>query len=182
MTASTFSMSAQVQAFTLRGLTTSARSTQGPGAKPPAARLERPPACRSDPWRLPSKKERAERPVIGHRSMTTAFWTEQSKHGLELTCEHTRNTEQAEGPHERSFDRRNPSGFSRQGFTRWAVTGSNRRPLRCKRGSSQTRLQQKRLFSLLTVAFRCVVICRGGAWHCPRMRNKCGTRRAPKEG
>jgi hypothetical protein len=58
------------------------------------------------------------------------------------------------------------------------VTGSNRRPLRCKRGSEQTRFLLNRSISLVNAGFRCVVRCRGVAWHCGRLRNKCGTRRA----
>jgi hypothetical protein len=38
-------------------------------------------------------------------------------------------------------------------FASWAVTGSNRRPLRCKRGSAQTRYLRERPFSQLRTAF-----------------------------
>jgi hypothetical protein len=48
-------------------------------------------------------------------------------------------------------------------FVSWAVTGSNRRPLRCKRGADQTSYLQKRSFYLFRAAFECVLRCRGVA-------------------
>jgi hypothetical protein len=43
-----------------------------------------------------------------------------------------------------------------RGFRRWAVTGSNRRPLRCKGGSAEFVYQRRRSFSQFRCGFRIV--------------------------
>jgi hypothetical protein len=67
-----------------------------------------------------------------------------------------------------------------RGFMRWAVTGSNRRPLRCKRGAEQTSYLRNRSFYLFRAAFERVPRCRGVAWYlrssAEQKRNKASTK------
>jgi hypothetical protein len=72
---------------------------------------------------------------------------------------------------------RRKQGLTRS-FASWAVAGSNRRLLRCKRGAAQSRYLRERPFFLVTPAFRGVVTCPGVAWYCAGLRNKSGTRQA----
>ena len=52
----------------------------------------------------------------------------------------------------------------------WAVTGSNRRPLRCKCGPAESRYQQESAFPLLSSVFQGVVIVPSIAYFCARPR------------
>jgi len=83
-------------------------------------------------------------------------------------AEHMRNAEQANG----IFD--GADGARKQAltctFAWWAVTGSNRRPLRCKCDPVESRYQGESAFALVTTAFRGVVIVPSIACFCTRPR------------
>jgi hypothetical protein len=60
--------------------------------------------------------------------------------------------------------------FVPDAFSRWAVLGSNQRPLRCKCDASESSYQQQSAFVLVIAAFRGVVIVPLIAWFCARPR------------
>ena len=61
------------------------------------------------------------RPEFVHKTMTTAFWTKQSKRGLELAWRNIHGTRSKQKAF-RTFVRL-IKPFLTKGFTRWAVTG-----------------------------------------------------------
>ena len=67
--------------------------------------------------------------------MTTAFSSEQSKHGWDRLAEHMRNAKQANALSRLEAGQETAVDLD---LRVWAVTGSNRRPLRCKRILGQT--------------------------------------------
>jgi hypothetical protein len=86
--------------------------------------------------------------------MTTAFWAEQGKHGFQFAC----GTYAERGASKWLFRTfiRSKKPLLTWGFTMWAVTGSNRRPLRCKGGSVEFDYQRKHVSLQFRTTF-CVV-------------------------